>query len=154
MKRNRKAGRMIRGFNVTTGKVKMVDPANLKPGPIRHEALDPADQAIARFTFERLGHFQCPTFEQWELGFLRDAHPDRELMLWLRASIAFARYLETHTQANVKKVHRDIVSLLVANPPETPRQYELERLSRNVTREDIGRAMEAGWRDEEGGCDG
>ncbi len=151
MKRKRKAGRKIRAFNVTTGKVEMVDPTKLKPGPIRHESLDEADQAIARFTFAVLGHFQCPTFEQWELGFLRDMHPRRELVIWLRFSIAFLRYMQTHSQANVWKVRRDIAHLLVANPPQTPRQREITRLSRNIGNEEIERAMAAGWRDEEGG---
>ncbi len=151
-KRKRTPRGKVRGFNVDTGRMETVNIADLKPGPIRHESLDEADQAIARFTFAVLGHFQCPTFEQWELGFLRDMHPRRELAIWLRFSIAFLRYMQTHSQANVRKVRRDIAHLLVANPPQTPRQREIVRLSRNIGTEEIERALAAGWRDEKGGA--
>lgn len=152
MKRNRKAGGKIRAFNVDTGRVEMVDPAKLKPGPIRHESLGPLGQAIARFTFAALGRLQCPTFEQWELGFLRDAHPVRELMLWLRASIAFKTYLQAHPQVNLRKVWRDVIHLLAVNPPETPRQRELHRLFHDFTQEQAAQAVESHWFNGEGGC--
>ena len=48
MKRKRKAGRKIRGFNVDTGRMELVDPAKPKPGPIRHE-----------------GFVSCETVQPW-----------------------------------------------------------------------------------------
>ena len=52
--------------------------SELEEGPIRHE-LDPEAQKIARYTYNLVGKYVQPTLEQWELGFMRDAHPRREL---------------------------------------------------------------------------
>ena len=59
-----------------------VHPDQLKPGPIRHEALTEKQ-------LERIRHFQAvfsevdPTpVEKWIEDFRRDANPDREIAIW------------------------------------------------------------------------
>lgn len=129
--------------------IKKIKAKSIRPGPLRHESLDKEGRAIARYTYKRLGHFLYPSFEQWEHGFLRDMHPENELILWLRASVAFKRYLDKHPRANVKDVHHDIIYLLGANKPVTHRQRELRRLFSEAGQEDLDRAIEEGWRDDD-----
>lgn len=54
--------------------------------PLRHSGLSEPQLAFAKYTYQVVGKYQCPTLEQWELGFMRDTHPDQELMTWMRIS--------------------------------------------------------------------
>jgi len=54
---------------------------NILPAPLRHTSLGKLE-GRARKLYERVGKFLCPTYEQWELGFLRDTHPEREIRIW------------------------------------------------------------------------
>jgi hypothetical protein len=60
-------------------------------GPMRHDGLSEGLLAIARETYATVGHFIQPTFEQWEMGFLRDTNPDRELALWQAMAESFTQ---------------------------------------------------------------
>jgi len=122
-----------------TENVKVKD---LKLGPIRRENLTGEMLALARFTFDRIGKHCQPTFEQWELMFLRDMHPERELILWTRMAYAFQQYSEMHPDADSEGVQKDLLSLSFGVPPKTKRQRELETLYLAVTKEDGWRAIE------------
>lgn len=55
----------------------------IKPGPLRHKkGLSPLLEQISRTLYEKVGHFVYPSFEQWELGFMRNMHPWREILIW------------------------------------------------------------------------
>ena len=70
---------------------------DLKQGPIRHEkGLTPLLEEIARAIFSKVGHFVYPTFEQWELGFMRDMHPESEVTLWCSIAAAWLAYHEKY----------------------------------------------------------
>lgn len=64
----------------------------LKPGPIQHEELPGFLLDIMRWTFKITGRFIVPTLEQWELGFMRDMHVDKQVGMWHRLSFAFISY--------------------------------------------------------------
>jgi hypothetical protein len=65
---------------------------DLKQGPICHEkGLTPLLEEIARAIFSKVGHLVYPTFEQWELGFMRDLHPWREILVWENIARTFDR---------------------------------------------------------------
>ena len=51
----------------------------LKKGPVRHTSLPAELQEVVEWTFEVVGRYFHPTLEQWEVGFLRDIHPDAEI---------------------------------------------------------------------------
>src|SRR5262249_46388058 len=68
-------------------------PKDLVQGPIRHENLSPESLATARSTYQDVGRYLFPSFEQWELGFLRDCHPERELATWASIAKAFNDFL-------------------------------------------------------------
>jgi hypothetical protein len=50
---------------------------------------------IARWTYQ-LGRFLAPTLEAWEIGFMRDTTIEQELMVWLRFTNTFTRFLASH----------------------------------------------------------
>jgi hypothetical protein len=61
-------------------------------GPIRHPELSPFLLGIIGWTYRVVGRYVRPTLEQWELGFMRDMHPDREVAIWHRLAFAFVTY--------------------------------------------------------------
>jgi hypothetical protein len=65
----------------------------LRPGPVRHSQLPPDLTERVRSLYARVGSLMHPTFEQWELGFCRDAHPEQEIALWEVIATAFEAYL-------------------------------------------------------------
>jgi hypothetical protein len=66
-----------------------IDPKKLRPGPIRHESLPPELLALIGAVFEVVGPYLHFTLEQFEVGFMRDAHPEREVTLWCRIAKAW-----------------------------------------------------------------
>jgi hypothetical protein len=63
-----------------------------KRGPIRHKHIDPLGLDMMKWSYEVVGHYLYRTLEQWELGFMRDTHMDREVILWHRIACAFITY--------------------------------------------------------------
>ena len=71
-----------------------VDPRQLRPGPIQHESLPPELLAKIKAVFDVIGpHFDM-TLKQFETGFMRDLHPEREVALWCRITLAWLAYHE------------------------------------------------------------
>ena len=58
-----------------------VDPSQLRPGPIRHEALPPELLDKIKALFDVIGSFIGMTLEQFEIGFMRDMHPESGVAL-------------------------------------------------------------------------
>ena len=95
-------------------KVKKVVPISdlqkIPPGPLRHkQGLSPLLTAIARELFQRVGHYVHPSFEQWELGFMRDKHPWWEVLRWEAICRAYEAYLAKHPETTD---HKWIVGML------------------------------------------
>jgi len=74
--------------------LEFVDPRKLRPGPIRHESLPPELLDQIRAVFERIGPYIGMTLEQFEIGFMRDMHPESEVALWFRITKAWLAYHE------------------------------------------------------------
>jgi hypothetical protein len=108
-----------RGFCHSTNKpwrIEEVPVADLKPGPIRYKALPKALLEQARWTYEVVGRLVKPAFEQWELSFLRDLRPDRELAIWCKIANAYISFLarkgrEPETMTN--EVGKSLLSALL-----------------------------------------
>lgn len=81
-----------------------IDPIELRLGPVRHESLPPdlLDQIKAIFDVigpylgETLGPSLGQTLEQFELGFMRDTHPGREVAIWRSITAAWLAYHEKY----------------------------------------------------------
>ena len=100
--------------------------------PLRHKELPSALLAEARRLYKTVGKLTCPTFEQWELGFLRDTDPDKELARIAKIEKAYLKYIGTtpHTAAHRHLVYGTLCFITFggefANP--TPFQRKLRAL--------------------------
>lgn len=75
---------------------KQVDPKQLRPGPIRHETLPPELLERVKAIYEVIGPYINMTLEQFEIGFMRDMHPESEVALWCSITAAWLAYHEKH----------------------------------------------------------
>jgi hypothetical protein len=75
-------------------RIESVHLSDIKRAPLRHEQL--ADDLLKRIeaTYRAIGHFHCPTLEQWELGFMEDMNPESEVAIWEVLAKAFQLYKE------------------------------------------------------------
>ncbi|SRR5579885_2267754 len=71
-----------------------VDPRELRPGPIRHESLPPELLEQIEAVFGVIGPYLGMTLEQFEVGFMRDTHPESEVALWCSITAAWLAYHE------------------------------------------------------------
>jgi hypothetical protein len=70
----------------------VVDPKQLRPGPIRHESLPPELLDQIKAVFEVIGPYIGMTLEHFEIGFMRDTHPESEVALWCNIAKAWLAY--------------------------------------------------------------
>jgi hypothetical protein len=75
-------------------KPEYVDPRTLRPGPIRHESLVPDLLGQIKAVYDVIGPYLGMTLEQFEIDFMRDMHPEREVALWCRIAKACLAYHE------------------------------------------------------------
>ena len=71
-----------------------VDPSKLRPGPIRNESLSLELLDQIKAVFDVIGPYIGMTLEQFEVGFMRDMHPESEVALWCRITKAWLAYHE------------------------------------------------------------
>jgi len=71
-----------------------VDLSQLRPGPIRNESLSPELLDQIKAVFDLIGPYLSMTLEQFEIGFMRDMHPESEVALWFRITKAWLAYHE------------------------------------------------------------
>lgn len=80
----------------TMSERKHVDPKQLRPGPIRHETLPPELLERIKAVYDVIGPFIGMTLEQFEVGFMRDMHPESEVALWCGITAAWLAYHEKY----------------------------------------------------------
>jgi len=66
--------------------------ADVKASPIRRESFPPELSRRIEATYREIGHYQEPTLEQWELGFMRETNPENEVAVWEVLAKAFRSY--------------------------------------------------------------
>jgi hypothetical protein len=71
-----------------------VDPKPLRPGPIRNESLPTELLDQIKAVFDVIGPYIGMTLEQFEIGFMRDMHPESEVALWCSITAAWLAYHE------------------------------------------------------------
>jgi hypothetical protein len=71
-----------------------VDSRTLRPGPIRHESLPPDLLGQIRAVYDVVGPYVGMTLEQFEIGFMRDMHAEREVAIWCGIAKAWLAYHE------------------------------------------------------------
>ena len=70
------------------------DPSQLRPGPIRNETLSPDLLEHIKAVYELVGPYLDTTLEQFEIGFMRDMHPENEVTIWCSITAAWLDYHE------------------------------------------------------------
>jgi hypothetical protein len=75
-------------------KPEFIDPSKLRPGPIRNESLPSELLEQIKAVFDVIGAYLNMTLEQFEIGFMRDMHPESEVALWFRITKAWLAYHE------------------------------------------------------------
>src|SRR5438093_12773385 len=66
-----------------------IDPSQLRPGPIRNESLPSKLLDQIKAVFDVIGQYLGMTLEEFEIGFMRDMHPESEVALWFRITKAW-----------------------------------------------------------------
>lgn len=66
----------------------------IRPGPIRNESLPPDLLEAIKVVFEVIGRYFDMTLEQFEIGFMRDMHPEKEVAIWCSITLAWRNYHE------------------------------------------------------------
>jgi hypothetical protein len=117
-------------------KKRLIHTDELKQGRIRHEkGLSPLLTELARGLFQRAGHYVYPSFEQWELGFMRDLHPWREILIWEAICRAYEVYVAKHPEAtNDTKIVPAIAAISSGGTleKEPEKSQELQELLREA----------------------
>jgi hypothetical protein len=82
-------------------KPQRIDPSKIRSGPIRHESLP--KQLLDRIgaVHKLIGAYLNMSLEEFEVGFMRDAHPERELAVWCRIAAAWLDYHEQFIEDKV-----------------------------------------------------
>jgi hypothetical protein len=73
-----------------------VELSKLKPGPIRHESLPPELVEHVHAIYDVIGPYVSGSLEQFEIGFMRDAHPESEVAVWCNITAAWISYHEQY----------------------------------------------------------
>ena len=90
-----------------------IDLKNIRPGPIRNESLPPKMLEQIRAVYDVVGSYLNTTLEQFEVGFMRDMHPENEVSVWCSITAAWLAYHENHL-GNEMLSDEDEKKLLVA----------------------------------------
>ena len=95
---------------------KPVKPGELKASPIQPAALPPGLHEQIEAAYETVGQYLGTTREQFEIGFMRDTHPERGGAKWSKVVAAWASYHEKHLGGLIRPEAEEqkIVSALVA----------------------------------------
>jgi hypothetical protein len=93
-----------------------VDPRRLRPGPIRNESLPPELLNQIKAVFNVIGPYIGMPLEQFEIGFMRDMHPESEVALWVRITKAWLAYHEDYlaTETLPNEEERKLLGALIA----------------------------------------
>ena len=89
-------GRKIKVTDAETGEQIEVDEDQLVQGPIRHRTLPDDLLERIRNVYYAINDLYGDTLEQFEIGFMRDMHPEDEVAIWCSITAAWIAYHEQH----------------------------------------------------------
>jgi hypothetical protein len=113
---------------------------DLKESPLRHGTLPDDLVKVVRWQWRHLAKYSpagYTAFEQWERGFLRDTHPEREIAHWTRLTYALLEFTHRNPNANPESIFKALNALGSGRgdlvKPRAVRR-ELEKLYRKADR--------------------
>jgi hypothetical protein len=92
-----------------------IDPSQIRPGPIRHDSLPPKLLEQIEAIYGLVGPYLNSTLEQFEIGFMRDMHPETEVAIWCSIAAAWLAYHEKHLKGEVQPedVEKKLIGALI-----------------------------------------
>jgi hypothetical protein len=93
-----------------------IDPRQLRSGPIQHESLPPELLERIQAVYNVIGPYVNITLEQFEIAFMRDTHPEREVDIWCCIAAAWIAYHKEYLGNELlpDEAEKDLVAALVA----------------------------------------
>jgi hypothetical protein len=125
-----------------------VEAGTLETSPHRHPPFDEKTRDFLRQLQEALAEVRPKTVEQWEDGFRRDAHPDREMRFWAGVAACYRHFIEgkVHGHAVRQDIFRLVFVCLNTGPDAALATVNLAVLSRKragqITAEIAAKATE------------
>jgi hypothetical protein len=93
-----------------------IDPSELRPGPIRRQSLPPNLLEYVEAVYDVIGPYLDMTWEEFEVGFMRDANPSSEVAVWCNITAAWIAYHDKYMGDDMlpDEDERKLVSALAA----------------------------------------
>jgi len=95
-------------------KSKQIDPSQLRQGSIRNKSLPPDLLEQIKAVYDVIGKYLNTTLEQFEIGFMRDMHPESEIAMWSSITASWLAYHEKFLDDDVSLPVQEERNLLVA----------------------------------------
>jgi hypothetical protein len=104
-------------------------PKDLKRAPPQHDEVNVL-LPMLRWVWRHLSQHiaWCRSFEDWELGFMRDGHPETETAVWLQTCYAYLEFLHQHPGVNEKAVFAALVAMMTGREDKVKPPSVLEAL--------------------------
>jgi len=112
-------------------------PEQLHQGEVRHPEFDEGVRDYIRQIQAAFAEHRSLSFDEWEVGFRRDANPAREIAIWLHAADVYTAFAGNEPAADRRKdVYRCIVTCMTTGPdavwqvlrPQVVSQAEAEQV--------------------------
>ena len=121
--------RKIKAKNAKTGEIIEVDIDSLKTGPIRHRSVPDSLLQRIRAVHASIRDVYEMTLEQFEIGFMRDAHPEDEVAAWERIAVAYEKVIAAMPTLDPKTVLRTLLAYSMgALTPEEQAEPTVKRI--------------------------
>jgi hypothetical protein len=93
---------------------------HVQEGPIQHHSLPSDMLKTLGSLYKTVGKHVSPTLEHWEIGFMRDLRPEREIAVWLDIEAALLRLLKVTPSADQCKATLIFCNLSMGVPVRHP----------------------------------
>ena len=121
----------IRAHIQGVDEVVWVLPEKLKEGPIRHPPFNEGIRGYIRQIQEAFAEHRPLSFEEWEIGFRRDANPAQEIALWLHAADVYTAFTGDEPSAERRhEVYRCVLACMNGSRDNIWHVFRHEALSR------------------------
>jgi hypothetical protein len=112
----------------------------LHPGEVRHPEFEEGVRDYIRHIQAAFAEHRPLSFEEWEEGFRRDAHPDQEIALWSHAADVYVACTAGEGAPERRRdVYRCVVTCLATGPDDVWRVLRPEVLSRAEAEQVVNR---------------
>ena len=115
-------------------KTQLMELDRLNPNPIMHETLSERLTEKLKIIYRHFAYLSFPTFEQFELEFLRDANPEIEIAYWTRLALIFRGYCthESLSEEEKPEIHKLLLEMSLGVEPDDPRCRKIRRIAQAV----------------------